>query len=36
MKPQNVAAMALASGLFRKKIIRAKKGKGSYDRKRGE
>lgn len=36
MKPNNVAAMALSHGLFRKRIVRAKKGKGSYNRKKGD
>lgn len=33
MKPNNVAAMALSHSLFRKRVVRAKKGKGSYNRK---
>lgn len=30
---KNIAAMALASNLFRKRVIKARKGKGSYSRK---
>jgi stalled ribosome alternative rescue factor ArfA len=30
----NVAAIALKSPLFRKRVVRSRKGKGSYDRKK--
>ena len=30
----NLAAIALKSPLFRKRVIRSKKGRGSYDRKK--
>lgn len=33
MNTKNVAAMALRSNLFHKRIVKAKKGKGSYSRK---
>ena len=32
----NIAAMALSSNLFRKRVVRPKKGKGSYNRKKGD
>lgn len=32
-KKPNIAAMALSSNLFRKRIVKAQKGKGSYSRK---
>jgi stalled ribosome alternative rescue factor ArfA len=31
--PRNLYAKALANPCFRKRIVRARKGKGSYDRK---
>lgn len=32
----NLAAMALSHNLFRKRVVRPKKGKGSYKRNKGD
>jgi hypothetical protein len=36
MKPHNPYAKALSDSLFRKRVVRARKGKGSYNRKAKE